>query len=70
MDKVIFYCADGTWSGPGDSDAKEGQSRNSNVYRLFDHLAGAARSADGAWGLKASSEGRHQRRWNRSPGRL
>ncbi|SFQ73514.1 Uncharacterized protein, PA2063/DUF2235 family [Variovorax sp. OK605] len=53
MNKVIVYCADGTWNGPGDSDAKEkDSSRNSNVYRLFDHLTGAAQAPDGAWGLK------------------
>ncbi|WP_285413654.1 DUF2235 domain-containing protein [Variovorax sp. efr-133-TYG-130] len=53
MSKVIVFCADGTWNGPGDSDDAEKDSPgNSNVYRLFDHLMGSALAPDGVWGLK------------------
>lgn len=38
MGKNIIFCADGTWNGPGESDAV--RKATSNVFKLFAHLDG------------------------------
>jgi uncharacterized protein (DUF2235 family) len=40
MSKNIVFCADGTWSGPGEPDS-DGHPRTTNVFKLFQNLSGA-----------------------------
>lgn len=40
MSKTILFFADGTWNGPDAIDEKTKQSQDTNVVKLFDHLAG------------------------------
>src|SRR4030095_868887 len=40
MPKNIVFCADGTWKGLGDGDARELDAEATNVLRLFAALAG------------------------------
>lgn len=41
MNKMIIFCADGTWNGPGQDDDKDSVPEYTNVYKLFITLAGA-----------------------------
>jgi uncharacterized protein (DUF2235 family) len=45
MSKVIVFCADGTWNGPGQPDADNTTDPPTNVYKLFLNLAGADQQA-------------------------
>jgi uncharacterized protein (DUF2235 family) len=40
MSKVIVFCADGTWNGPGEPDADNTANPPTNVFKLFLNLAG------------------------------
>jgi uncharacterized protein (DUF2235 family) len=40
MSKVIVFCADGTWNGPGQSDTDNPSDPWTNVFKLFLNLAG------------------------------
>jgi uncharacterized protein (DUF2235 family) len=40
MGKVIVFCADGTWNGPGQPDAENLSDPPTNVFKLFLNLAG------------------------------
>ena len=40
MGKVIVFCADGTWNGPGEPDDDDKTAPASNVFKLFLNLAG------------------------------
>jgi uncharacterized protein (DUF2235 family) len=40
MSKVIVFCADGTWNGPGEPDAENTTSPPTNVFKLFLNLGG------------------------------
>jgi hypothetical protein len=41
MPKNIVFCADGTWNGPGEPDAENVASPDTNVFKLYLNLAGA-----------------------------
>lgn len=41
MNKMIIFCADGTWNGPGQDDDEDSVPEYTNVYKLFLTLAGA-----------------------------
>jgi uncharacterized protein (DUF2235 family) len=41
MGKNIVFCADGTWNGPGEPDAENTASPDTNVFKLYLNLAGA-----------------------------
>ena len=41
MAKNIAFFSDGTWNGPGQDDNNDGVPDPTNVFHLFDHLAGA-----------------------------
>lgn len=41
MSKMVIFCADGTWNGPGQDDDKDGLPDPTNVYKLFCGLAGS-----------------------------
>jgi uncharacterized protein (DUF2235 family) len=38
--KTIVFCADGTWNGPGQTDADDVSAMTTNVFRLFINLDG------------------------------
>jgi len=40
MGKVIVFCADGTWNGPGEPDSDNTESPPTNVFKLFLNLDG------------------------------
>jgi len=40
MSKLIVYCADGTWNGPGQDENDDREPDPTNVYKLFVGLAG------------------------------
>jgi uncharacterized protein (DUF2235 family) len=40
MSKVLIFCADGTWNGPGQPDDDNTASPPTNVFKLFLNLAG------------------------------
>jgi uncharacterized protein (DUF2235 family) len=40
MSKNVVFCADGTWSGPGQPDS-DGTPQTTNVFKLFQNLGGA-----------------------------
>jgi uncharacterized protein (DUF2235 family) len=40
MSKVILFCADGTWNGPGEPDDDNTTSPPTNVFKLFLNVAG------------------------------
>jgi uncharacterized protein (DUF2235 family) len=40
MSKVILFCADGTWNGPGEPDNDNTASPPTNVFKLFLNVAG------------------------------
>ena len=40
MSKLIIYCADGTWNGPGQDENDDREPDPTNVYKLFVGLAG------------------------------
>ena len=40
MGKVIVFCADGTWNGPGEPDDDDTAAPPTNVFKLFLNLAG------------------------------
>ena len=40
MSKVILFCADGTWNGPGEPDDDNTASPPTNVFKLFLNVAG------------------------------
>lgn len=40
MSKVIVFCADGTWNGPGEPVADDTSKPPTNVFKLFLNLAG------------------------------
>jgi uncharacterized protein (DUF2235 family) len=40
MAKTIVFCADGTWDGPGQTDADDGTPQTTNVFKLFFNLDG------------------------------
>jgi uncharacterized protein (DUF2235 family) len=39
MSKNVVFCADGTWSGPGEPDS-DGAPQTTNVFKLFENLGG------------------------------
>jgi uncharacterized protein (DUF2235 family) len=41
MSKIIVFCADGTWNGPGEPDDDNTAAPPTNVFKLFLNLAGA-----------------------------
>ena len=41
MSKIIIFCADGTWNGPGEPDDDNTAAPPTNVFKLFLNLAGA-----------------------------
>ena len=41
MSKVLIFCADGTWNGPGEPDDDNTAAPPTNVFKLFLNLAGA-----------------------------
>jgi hypothetical protein len=41
MSKIIIFCADGTWNGPGEPDDDNTAAPPTNVFKLFLSLAGA-----------------------------
>ena len=41
MAKNIVFCADGTWNGPGEADAKPAERHWTNVFKIFLNLAGS-----------------------------
>jgi uncharacterized protein (DUF2235 family) len=40
MPKIIVFCADGTWNGPGEPDDENTAAPPTNVFKLFLNLAG------------------------------
>jgi uncharacterized protein (DUF2235 family) len=40
VSKVIVFCADGTWNGPGQPDAENTAAPPTNVFKLFLNIAG------------------------------
>ena len=40
MSKIIIFCADGTWNGPGEPDDDNTAAPPTNVFKLFLNLAG------------------------------
>jgi uncharacterized protein (DUF2235 family) len=38
--KIIVFCADGTWNGPGQPDSDNKAAPTTNVFKLFGNLAG------------------------------
>lgn len=40
MSKIIIFCADGTWNGPGEPDDDNTGAPPTNVFKLFLNLAG------------------------------
>jgi len=40
MQKTIIFCADGTWNGPGSDDFTDKNAAWTNVFKLFNNLAG------------------------------
>lgn len=40
MSKFIVFCADGTWSGPGEPDSDDKTAPPTNVFKLFFNLDG------------------------------
>ena len=39
--KTIIFCADGTWNGPGEDKDGDGVPETTNVWKLFQRLAGS-----------------------------
>ena len=40
MAKIIVFCADGTWNGPGQSENDDSTAKTTNVFKLFFNLDG------------------------------
>lgn len=45
MSKMVIFCADGTWNGPGQDENKDGLADPTNIYKLFCGLAGSLSTA-------------------------
>jgi uncharacterized protein (DUF2235 family) len=46
MPKIILFCADGTWNGPGQDDGSDRNTAWTNVFKLFNNLDGKNTVAD------------------------
>jgi hypothetical protein len=63
MAKIIVFCADGTWNGPGEPDSDDKTSPPTNVFKLFLNLAGTDTPDTLAYRAKSDPLGTAHRPW-------